>query len=143
MYQERISAKHAIPLPFSPVPARRRHRGRSNWQSGIAAEEEAARHYQAIGGIVRARRLRTGEGELDLVVELNDVLVFVEVKRRRVEYPDSPISERQWQRLANAALQYMVTLQNKTGVQPSCRFDVVLAGQDGRLRIIENARSFD
>lgn len=147
MQQERTGVGHALcvarmPLPFSPSPSRRR-RGKSNWQAGIAAEQAAARHYQARGGILLAERFRTKDGELDLVIDLHGVLVFVEVKRRSAQFADSPITERQWQRLANAALHYMVPIQNKTGVQPSCRFDVVLAGQDGRLRIIENARSFD
>ena len=122
---------------------RRRRRGRSNWHSGAAAEDATARHYEAHGGTVRERRLRTPEGELDLVVELDGVLVFVEVKRRSGELFDSPVGERQWRRLANAALHYMIRAQNETGVQPVCRFDVALAGPDGRLRIIENARGFD
>lgn len=151
MNQVKIAPDHATALPFSPSPSRSRqrarhharHRGRMSWQSGVAAEQATARHYQARGGTVRAERFRTAEGELDLVIDLHGVLVFVEVKRRSAQHADSPISERQWQRLANAALQYMVTIQNETGVQPSCRFDVVLVGQDGRLRVIENARSFD
>src|SRR5690625_1460087 len=148
MEQKRTGANHAICLPsasssLSPSPSRRRQRGQSNWRSGIAAEQAAARHYQARGGTVLAERFRTKDGELDLVIDLHGVLVFVEVKHRSSKFADSPITERQWQRLANAALHYMVPIQNKTGVQPSCRFDVVLAGQDGRLRIIENARSFD
>ena len=109
----------------------------------MAAEETAARLYEARGATVLARRLRTAEGELDLVVRQGDVLVFVEVKRRAGRLVDSPVSRRQWQRLENAALRYMMDVQNETGVQPYCRFDVALAGPDGRLRIIENARSFE
>lgn len=147
MQQERTGVDHVTHLPFMPslsaLSPSRRQRGRSNWQSGVAAEQAAARYYQARGGIVLAERFRTKDGELDLVIDLHGVLVFVEVKHRSAQFADSPITERQWQRLANAALHYMVPIQNETGVQPSCRFDVVLAGQDGRLRIIENARSFD
>lgn len=141
MYHAKIEAAGAIRLQSPSLASRRR--GHRNWQSGAAAEDSAARHYQSLGASVLAQRLRTPEGELDLVVDLDGVLVFVEVKRRAAPLFDSPITERQWQRLANAALHYMVAIQNETGVQPSCRFDVVLAGPDGRLRIIENARSFD
>ena len=129
-------------MPAGIAPQRQR-RGRRNWYSGVAAEESAARHYEARGGNVVARRLRTPDGELDLVVEQGGALIFVEVKRRSGAIIDSPVSARQWQRLENAALHYMMRVQNETGVQPFCRFDVALAGPDGRLRIIENARSFE
>ena len=143
MYHARISRQAATQLKSSPFLPERRRRGRRNWQSGAAAEEAAARHYLARGATVRERRLRTPEGELDLVLVLDGVLVFVEVKRQASEGFDSPVSGTQWRRLENAALHYMMRLQKETGVQPVCRFDVALAGPDGRLRIIENARSFD
>ena len=144
MYHGRIDRHAAVPAPMpAGIAPERRRRGRQNWQGGMAAEETAARLYEARGATVLARRLRTAEGELDLVVRQGDVLVFVEVKRRAGRLVDSPVSRRQWQRLENAALRYMMDVQNETGVQPYCRFDVALAGPDGRLRIIENARSFE
>lgn len=143
MYHARIDRHGSTPLQISQLLSQRRRRGRTNWQSGAAAEEAAARHYQARGATLRERRLRTPEGEIDLILDLDGVLVFVEVKRRAAESFDSPVSERQWRRLEKSALHYMMRLQNETGVQPVCRFDVALAGPDGRLRIIENARSFD
>lgn len=143
MCRGRIDRQGAIPPQDGTPDPRRRLRGRGNWHSGAAAEEAVARHYTDRGGTVLERRLRTPEGEIDLIVRQGDVLVFVEVKRRAARLAESPVSGRQWQRLANAALHYMVGVQNETGVQPACRFDVALAGPDGRLRIIENARSFD
>ena len=142
MQHVRFDRHGAVPVP-SHVDARRQRRGRSNWRSGAAAEDAVARRYEAQGAAVRARRLRTPEGELDLVVEQGGVLIFVEVKRRAAELFDPPVSARQWRRLENAALHYMMRVQNETGVQPVCRFDVALAGPDGRIRIIENARSFE
>lgn len=137
--------RHAAPPAAMPagVAPHRQKRGRANWHSGAAAEDQAARHYEGRGGSVLARRLRTPHGELDLVVRQGRTLVFVEVKRRAGPVPDSPVSDRQWRRLENAALHYMMQAQSETGVQPFCRFDVALAGPDGGLRIIENARSFD
>lgn len=122
----------------------RTRRGRTNYFSGIAAEHSVARMYLRKGGNVLGQRVRTPEGEIDLIVRMNDVLVFVEVKKRRKLHGcDSPISRKQWDRLEKAALHYMVGYQNDTGVQPVCRFDVALMGPDGSADIIENAWSFD
>jgi putative endonuclease len=141
MHHGRIDLSQAMPLPR---PTRRGPvaRGRTSWHSGAAAEDAVARRYQAAGATVRHRRLRTPEGELDLVVEQDGLTIFVEVKRGRAG-AECPVTDRQWRRLANAALHYMMCAQNETGIQPVCRFDVALAGPDGQLRIIENARGFD
>ncbi len=122
----------------------RARRGRGSYLSGLAAEEQAARAYQKRGAELLARRLRTEAGEIDLILRENGILVFVEVKRRknRAELAES-ITERQWQRLGLAATHYMMAHSNETGTIRGCRFDAVLIGADGRLEIIENARSFD
>ncbi|MGD1924240.1 MAG: YraN family protein [Paracoccaceae bacterium] len=119
-------------------------RGRSNHFSGIAAEDSVARAYTGKGATVLGRRVRTPAGEIDLVLKHNDILVFVEVKRRRTAHHfDSPITTFQWSRLENAALHYMVPYVEDTGIQPVCRFDAALVAPDGQVEIIENARSFD
>jgi putative endonuclease len=140
MLHQGFGAGSAAPVPRPESRARRR--GRANWRSGAAAEDAVARHYESLGAAVRQRRLRTPEGELDLVLEHDGQIVFVEVKRARTG-ADDPVGQRQWRRLENAALHYIVCIQNQTGVAPVCRFDVAIAAPDGRLRIIENARSFE
>jgi len=119
-------------------------RGRTNYQSGLAAEDQAARAYLARGAEILARRHRSEAGEIDLIVREGPILVFVEVKRRkkRAELAES-VSERQWQRLGLAATHYMMSFRSETGTIRGCRFDVALIGADGRLEIITNARSFD
>ncbi len=122
----------------------RRRRGLMAHHGGLAAEDIAARAYTARGAQVLEKRLKTPAGEIDLILDDGTTLVFVEVKQRKnnAEF-DSPVTRRQWERLENAANHYMVELQNKTGVQPVCRFDVALVGRDGQVQIIENARGFD
>lgn len=109
------------------------------FHSGIAAEEVAARSYRRDGGIVRAARWRCAEGEIDLVVEVPEAIVFVEVKARRVHDPGA-VSARQWARIGAAALRYLA--ENTDGARP-CRFDLVMVDRTGRVERIENARSFD
>ena len=134
----------AAPVPATPAqPPLSRGRARRH-HAGLAAEETAARLYERRGAEIVARRLRTPEGEIDLVAREGGTLVFVEVKqRRRRACPDSPITERQWRRLGNAALWYIMTASQGTGAAPACRFDAVIVGPDGAPEIIENARSFD
>lgn len=110
-----------------------------NFHSGIAAEELAARAYRHGGGQVRAARWRCPEGEIDLVVELAEEIVFVEVKARR-GHDAGAVSERQWNRIGAAALRYLA--EETDGTRP-CRFDLALVDRTGRLERIENARSFD
>ena len=138
-----------FPAPSMPAWAsgarqRRARRGRAAYHSGLAAEDIVARHYQAMGASVLARRYRAPDGEIDLVVRCGEVLVFVEVKKRKYSTGwDSPVTERQWRRLECAALHYMVEASNVTRIQPACRFDVALVNADGQVSIIENARAFD
>lgn len=145
---------HTTVLPsIAPVPRpnwansardRRRRRGRTANFAGLAAEESVARRYAAAGGEILCRRHRTSSGELDLVVRLDGILVFVEVKcRKSRKVQDSPVTENQWQRLACAAQEFMLENYDMTRQPPLCRFDVAIVGPDGSADIVENARMFD
>mgnify|MGYP000910520654 CR=1 FL=1 len=109
------------------------------FHSGLAAEELVAAGYRAEGGRVRSTRWRCPEGELDLVVELGDELVFVEVKARRPHAADA-VSARQWARIGAAASRYLA--EKTDGTRP-CRFDLALVDRSGRTERIENARGYD
>ena len=110
-----------------------------SYHAGLAAEEAVAERYRADGGRVRATRWRCPEGELDLVVELGDEIVFVEVKARRLHAADA-VGARQWARIGAAASRYLAEMTD--GARP-CRFDLALVDRSGRTERIENARSFD
>jgi putative endonuclease len=116
-----------------PAPVATAHR------FGVAAEEVAARDYLAEGGSVRAARWCCPEGEIDLVVDLQGEIVFVEVKARRRGEPGA-VSDRQWARIGAAAMRYLA--EETDGTRP-CRFDLALVDRSGRTERIENARSFE
>lgn len=122
----------------------RRRQGRVNHLAGLMAEDCVERHYLARGAEILDRRCRLPGGEIDLVAREGDILVFVEVKRRRRAGPlDALVTPRQWRRLEAAATQYMMTAAEKTGAIRGCRFDLAVIGPDAVPRIIENACSFD
>jgi len=50
---------------------------------GDLGERLAAQHLQAKGYRIREKNVRTREGEIDIVAEAGDLLVFVEVRCRR------------------------------------------------------------
>jgi putative endonuclease len=113
----------------------RSHRGRMAEQAGRAAEELVARYYASVGMQPLARRWRAREGELDLVVRGDGLLIFVEVKSGR--HAPYALGHRQWARLEAAAVRYIV--EHEMGDVPS-RFDVALVSPDGAVDVVENAR---
>lgn len=117
-------------------------RGRNAHFTGLAAEEIAARLYAAEGARVCATRWRCPEGEIDLILELSGLIVFVEVKARRsLEEAASAITPRQWRRLGQAAQRFLAG--RPESARGDCRFDVVLVDGGGRAERIENAYFFD
>lgn len=120
--------------PFSPS-ARAKHRAAEDL--GRRAEEDVAALLCRQGYEVLARRLRTGAGEIDLVVA-NDVrLVFVEVKARAtITEASYAILPRQQARLLRAAT--VALAGHAAWARPETRFDVALVAS-GEIKIIENA----
>ena len=109
--------------------------------AGLAGEDAALRLYEAEGGVPVARRWRCPEGEIDLVVRVGGIVVFVEVKaRRRWDAAAGAVTPAQWRRLRAAAGRY---LAETCGGETDCRFDVVLVDGAGRAERIENAAAFD
>lgn len=137
-----FGAHQTDPIPFQST--RRSRRGKMAFQRGLSAEKSVEQLYVQRSASVLGRRVRTPYGELDLVVEQDGALVFIEVKARKHENGwDSPVSARQWQRLKNAANHYMLPILSETGVQPGCRFDVALVDRIGKITLYENACSFE
>jgi len=103
----------------------------SRHQLGQRAEKLAERLLRKDGLIVLARNWRGGGGELDRVVLDRDMIVFVEVKARRVLRAEWPaVRHAQTLRIRRAAQAF----RSHYGVERNAfRFDVVtVEWQDGR-----------
>ena len=92
-------------------------------EKGDDAESRAAAHLARRGLVVVERNARAGRGELDLVARDGDVVVFVEVRRRktRVDALES-IGPRKQQLLARAASLWLA----RHAPLSRARFDVVV-----------------
>ncbi len=124
--------------PATPRNGLRRRRGSVAHAAGVAAEEGAARHYEARGLAVAARRWRGPGGEVDLILRDGAALVFVEVKRAHtLEAAAHRLSRRQADRLLASAQAFCAG--EPGGLLTAMRFDLALVDALGRVCVIENA----
>ena len=92
---------------------------------GRLGEASAEALLERAGLKVVARRFRRRSGEIDLVAERGDLIVFVEVKTRRgtgFGTPAEAVTRVKQERMARVALAY---LQRTGGLERRTRFDVV------------------
>jgi putative endonuclease len=112
--------------------------GKTRFETGLAAEDLAARWYEARGGRVLERRFRGPEGEIDLIIDAPGALVFVEVKARRSSADAAwALTAAQMTRIVATAERYLAAVPSVQG--RTTRFDVVLADRSGEIQVIENA----
>lgn len=97
---------------------------RSNYASGVDAENTAAQCLARDGYQILNRRYKTPAGEIDLVVSRGDELKFVEVKKRRnAEEAAWAITGRQQRRIIDAASYWMQNFPEQNA--QSITFDAV------------------
>ena len=92
---------------------------------GRRGEERAAEYLRRRGYLILERNYQTREGEIDIVAQQGDVLVFVEVKTARslsFGHPQGWVSCRKRAHLVRAALAYMAEIGD---LETNCRFDVI------------------
>lgn len=112
---------------------------------GQEGEAEAERYLRRKGYRIVARNVRSSLGELDLVAEDGQTLVFIEVKARRSgEFGGAihAVHRQKQQKLARLASQF---LAQRHWMERSCRFDVVLlqATDTAELRVEHIQNAFD
>ncbi|MFC3124508.1 YraN family protein [Pseudoroseomonas globiformis] len=105
---------------------------------GRSAEDRVASRLEAEGWTVLARRFRNKGGEIDLVVERDGLLAFVEVKARAALSDAAlSVSPRQQARLLAGAEAWLAMHPGHGWA--GMRFDVVLVDGQGRMRRIADA----
>jgi putative endonuclease len=111
-------------------------------ERGVQGEETAARFLETQGYRILARNFRGRRGELDLVAEEGDTLVFLEVKTRtqnRFGEPHWSVDRRKRDRIVRSATEYLA--RHRCG-ERVCRFDVLFLYQGTeppKLELIRNA----
>lgn len=105
---------------------------------GATGEDAAARAYRRSGWTVVARNWRCREGELDLVVAKDGVLVFCEVKTRTTDRyggPAAAVTAAKQARIRRLAMRWLAESDCRAA---RLRFDVALVRGD-EVEIIEGA----
>ena len=110
-------------------------------------ESLAVAHLKARGYEILAQNYRAVRGEIDLVAQDGDCIVFVEVKTRRslkFGLPQAAVTTQKQRQISKVALAY---LQAKNRFDAPCRFDVIAIHLSPRLELlkleqIENAFAF-
>ena len=99
---------------------------------GDAGENAVAEWYTARGYAVVDRNWRVREGELDVIAQHGDTLVFCEVKTRRSNaygLPVEAVTARKQQRIRQLAARWLGAHRSRAAV---LRFDVASVRPDGR-----------
>lgn len=109
---------------------------------GIYGEDAAARFLEKQGYVILERRWRSVSGEVDLVADDGDEVVFVEVKTRRgagFGAPEESVTARKRATLCRLAYEYMAYRD----LDRRFRIDVVAVmvgeGREPEVRHIRNA----
>lgn len=120
---------------------------RSRLNIAKIGESYAVRHLKARGYKILAQNYRAIRGEIDLVAQEGDCIVFVEVKTRRslkFGTPQAAVTVQKQRQISKVALAY---LQTQNRLDAPCRFDVIAIHLSPQLELlkleqIENAFAF-
>jgi len=117
------------------------------WQSrksttiGQQAEQQALNFLQQQGLKLVARNYRCRQGEIDLIMNDQQTLVFVEVRYRKTQHYGSSaesVTTTKQKKIIHTAEHYLL---HKVATQtPACRFDVVAIYPSGET---QNSLQFD
>lgn len=109
---------------------------------GELGERYAERWLVERGWAVLARRFRNGHRDLDLVVQREDTVAFVEVKTRRGHRFGHPVEAVGWLKQRELIRSAQVWISRYGGSKQMYRFDVIgvlIQGDRVRIRHVQNA----
>lgn len=109
---------------------------------GQVAEEAAVNYLKHQGYQILERNYRSSLGEIDIIAQDRDTLVFIEVRSRqgtRFGLPQETVNLAKQQKVKRMAAQY---LKAKNAWKKVCRFDVVgiLFNEEGEVKSLELIR---
>jgi putative endonuclease len=129
-----------MPLDLAPHPPARQRadRGMMSHRAGLSAEDAVARFYQGRGYAVAARRWRGLSGEIDLIFEAPDEVVFVEVKQAEThDLAAERLGPAQMRRIHGASDEYVDQVMGRPFIDR--QFHLALVDGVGRIAILEDA----
>jgi putative endonuclease len=101
---------------------------KQTYQYGIEAESKAIAHLESKGYKIISQRYKTKLGEIDIVAEIAQTLVFIEVKARKgQELIEVMLRKNQINRIRNAARFFLA--KNIKYHNHDVRFDFILFEQ--------------
>ena len=120
---------------------------RSRLNIAKIGESYAIAHLKTRGYKILAQNYRAMRGEIDLVAQDGDCIVFVEVKTRRslkFGTPQAAVTAQKQRQISKVALAY---IQTHNRLDTPCRFDVIAIHLSPQLELlkleqIENAFAF-
>ena len=107
----------------------------TRYESGLQGEQQAEEFLTGRGMTVLARRYRAQDGEIDLVMEDGDYVVFVEVKARPKAVRGAgltAVTPAKQRRMTHAALDFLC---QREWLSRPVRFDVVEITASGVLYV--------
>ena len=109
---------------------------------GEIGERVAERWLRRKGWRIMQRRFRNGHRDIDLVVERDGLVAFVEVKARKGAEFGGPVEAVNWRKQRELARSAHVWIERHGRPDESYRFDVIgvlMEGATVRVRHVENA----
>lgn len=109
---------------------------KQTYETGLKGEEAAENYLQETRGMIcRERRYRSKCGEIDLIMQEGQTIVFVEVKTRLTASPGMgmmSVNETKQKRIARAAVLYLSSTKQ---MNMPVRFDVIEITRDSIIHI--------